>query len=456
MAPVAHPNGQITPSSRSRAAIVVPPRHTGAPMPPAHGPATMPSSPTDAARRTALARIRLRATLLLVAVTIVFAATFFLGDATWVGFVRATAEAAMVGGVADWFAVVALFRHPLGLPIPHTAVIPHSKEGLGANLATFVGDNFLDPDQLAARIDEADLATRAGVWLADPANAEATAHRVADLLVAVVDDLDSDRMIEGLARLAERGIDSLPTARLAGRGLDAAITEGQHHQVLTAALVGIRSAIVDNADVLRRRLYQESPKWVPPALDDIVFDRAAAGLTRFLDEVAADPDHPVRGIVDQRLRDLAHSLQEDATTADAVRDHLQGLARNPAIHDWAVTTWDEIAGLVRTAAADPESAVRADLTLRLQELGRRLREDDRVREGVNDWIASVAPAIARGSRTEIAALVSATVDRWDPDETSDRLELWLGRDLQFVRINGTVVGGLVGLVLHTITVLAGG
>ena len=420
----------------------------------------MPPAPStldgDRARRASLARIRLRATLLLVLVTAVFAATFFLGEATWVGFVRATAEAAMVGGVADWFAVVALFRHPLGLPIPHTAVIPRSKEGLGANLATFVSDNFLDPDQLARRIDEADLATRAGEWLAAPANADATAGRVADLLVVLVDDLDSDRVVAGIADLAARGVDTLPTARLAGRGLDAAIAEGQHHQVLTAAIIGIRTAVVDNADVLRRRLYRESPRWVPPALDDIVFDRAARGLVRFLDEVAADLDHPVRAIIDQRLQDLATSLQEDPATGDAVRDHLRELARNPAIHDWAATTWDEIAAAVRSAAADPDSAVRRDLAGRLRRLGQQLQHDQRVRGGVNDWIASVAPTIARESRSEIAALVTATVDRWDPEETSDRLELWLGRDLQFVRINGTVVGGLVGAVLHMITVLAGG
>jgi uncharacterized membrane-anchored protein YjiN (DUF445 family) len=410
----------------------------------------------DTVRRAALARTRRRATLLLVMVTIVFAATFFLGEATWVGFVRATAEAAMVGGVADWFAVVALFRHPLGIPIPHTAVIPRSKEGLGANLATFVSDNFLDPDQLAHRIDEADLAARAGAWLEEPANAEATAARVADLLVALVDDLDSDRMVAGVADLATRAVETLPTARLAGRGLAAAIAEGQHHAVLTAAIGGIRTAVVENADVLRRRLYRESPRWVPPALDDIVFDRAARGLVRFLDEVAADPGHPVRTIVDRRLQDLATSLQEDPATAEAVREQLRDLANNPAIHDWAAATWDEIATVVRSAAADPASTIRTDLAERLRHLGHQLQHDDRVRHGVDDWIGSVAPTIARESRSEIAELVAATVDRWDPEETSDRLELWLGRDLQFVRINGTVVGGLVGLVLHTVTVVAGG
>lgn len=411
---------------------------------------------TDATRRRDLVRIRRRATLLLAAVTVVFGLTFLLDDAVWIGFLRATAEAAMVGGVADWFAVVALFRHPLGLPIPHTAVIPESKQGLGANLATFVSDNFLDPDDLTTRLSDADLAARAGHWLESDDHAVQTAARLSEVLVSLLDDMDADRMATGLADVTVRGLDSLPSVELAGRGLDAAITNGQHHQVLTAMLSRVQTAIEDNASVLRQRLYAESPRWVPPALDDIVFDRAMAGLTRFLAEVSDDPNHPVRGIVDQRLRALAESLQQDPTTAQTVRNRIRALAESPEIHDWATATWNEIATSVRASADDAGSPLRRNLERRLLDLAARLQHDDGVRARINEWVASVAPAIARESRTEIAALVAATVDRWDPDETSDRLELWLGRDLQFVRINGTVVGGLVGLVLHAVTLALGG
>ncbi len=406
-------------------------------------------------RRAGLIGARRRATLLLAFVTVVFAATLAMDDATWVGFVRATAEAAMIGGIADWFAVVALFRHPLGIPIPHTAVIPRSKEGLGANLATFVADNFLDPDDLAQRLESADLATRAGTWLAAGDNAANTASRLADVLATLLDDLDAQRVGAGIVEAAVGTLDRVPTVQLAGRGLDAAISDGHHDDMLTAALLGVRAAIADNEKVLRRRLYEESPRWVPPALDDLVFDRAAAGLTRFLTEVAHDPDHPVRAVIDQRLRELATTLQSDPAAADAVRQRLRDLADNPVVLDWATQTWAEIATSIRQSATDPTSPLRRNLEERLGELADRLHHDAALRASVNDWVAAAAPAVARESRNEIAGLVAATVDRWDPDETSERLELWLGRDLQFVRINGTVVGGLVGLLLHTITVAVG-
>lgn len=410
----------------------------------------------DAARRHALVRIRRGATFLLAAVTAVFGLTFLLGDAVWVGFLRATAEAAMVGGVADWFAVVALFRHPLGLPIPHTAVIPESKEGLGANLATFVSDNFLDPDDLTTRLTDADLAARAGHWLESGDNATQTAARLSQILVSLLDDMDADRMATGLVDATVRGLESLPSVELAGRGLDAAIANGQHHQLLTVMLSGVRTAIEDNSPLLRQRLYAESPRWVPPALDDIVFDRAVAGLTRFLAAVSDDPNHPVRDIVDQRLQGLARSLQQDPTTAETVRSRIRSLAESPEIRDWAIATWEEVSSSVKASADDADSPLRRSLERRLSDLAGRLQHDDEVRARINEWVTSVAPAIARESRTEIAALVAGTVDRWDPEETSDRLELWLGRDLQFVRINGTVVGGMVGFALHAVTLALGG
>lgn len=408
-------------------------------------------------RRAGLARARRRATGMLVAVAGVFVATLVVGDpvasTTWLGFVQATAEAAMVGGLADWFAVVALFRHPLGLPIPHTAVIPRSKEGLGANLATFVADNFLDPDDLATRLTDADVAGRVGRWLDHADNRAATTDRLLDVLVTVVDDLDADRVAAGMASSAVGLVETVPVGDLAGRGLQAAIADRHHSDLFTAAVLGIRRAVLDNELVLRRRLYQESPKWVPPALDDMVYDRAVAGLTRFLDEMATDPDHAFRGIVDDRLALLARRLQQDAHLQQRIRDGLVDLADNDVVHVWATETFDRIAAMVHEAAAGRSAPLWSTLEARLADLARRLQDDPRLRESVDDWIRSTAPTVARASRHEISDLVAATVDRWDADETSDRLELWLGRDLQWVRINGTIVGGLVGLVLHALTLL---
>lgn len=412
---------------------------------------------TDPVRRRRLAAARRRATGLLLAVTVVFVATLVVDEptasSTWLGYVRAAAEAAMVGGLADWFAVVALFRHPLGIPIPHTAVIPESKDGLGANLATFIADNFLDPDDLARRLTDADVAGRVGRWLADERHLEATTDHVVDVVVQLVDRFDADQVADILASGTQRGVESLPVADLLGNGLEAAITHGEHHRLVTAAVHGFRDAIIDHAPVLRGRLYAESPRWVPPVLDDLVFDRAAAGLISFLDEVAADLDHPVRGVVDQRLQDTAAALHNDPALQARVTVGLADLADHGGVRDWVAATWEHIAAAVHTAAAGDGAPLRHAIHGRLVDLARQLRDDPVLRRRVDGWVVALAPAVARESRHEIGALVAATVDRWDADETSDRLELWLGRDLQFVRINGTVVGGLVGLVLHTLTLL---
>lgn len=406
------------------------------------------------AQRAGLAAARRRATGLLVVVTLVFAATFFLPDETWVGFVRAMAEAAMVGGLADWFAVVALFRHPLGIPIPHTAVIARSREGLGSNLATFVEDQLLEPEVVASRLRDADLAGRVGAWLAVEDNAEQVAASVATTLATVLDGLDRRAVADDLAELAGRGLAAMPVADLAGRGLEAAIAEGQHQEVLTAAIRGVRSALVDHRAVLRERLGRESPWWVPPALDDVVFDRASAALQRFLAELADAPDHELRRAVDDQLRVLVVRLRTDPAIAARLSERVDDLANRQEVRAWAATTAERLVDALAASALDDQSQVRDRLTRAITTLAEQLTTDEQLRGRVDEWITDLAPSIADASRREVGRIIATTVEGWDLEDTSARLELWLGRDLQWVRINGTLVGGLVGLVLHTITVLA--
>jgi len=410
---------------------------------------------SDEARRAGLVRARRRATLLLVAVGVVFLATFVLPDTTLVGFVRATAEAAVIGGVADWFAVVALFRHPLGIPIPHTAVISSSKDGLGRNLATFVEEQLLDPAVVAERLRSADLAARAGAWLRERRNADRVAEALATTLASVLEGLDREAVADDLADLAARGITAMPLADLAGQGLEAAIAQDQHQEVLTAAIRGVRRALVDHRDMLRTRLGQESPRWVPPALDDLVFDRASEALDRFLGELAANPGHELRGAVDDQLADLVVRLRTDPDVAAALTNRLGDLAARDDVQAWAASTASHLVEAMAASALDDRSEVRDRLAIALTTLGDKLSDDPDLRARVDEWITDLAPAIARASRREVARTIATTVDGWDLEDTSSRLELWLGRDLQFVRINGTVVGGLVGLVLHTVVVLAG-
>lgn len=415
----------------------------------------MPLSEYDADRLTGLTRTRRRATGLLVLATLVFAATFFMGDATWVGFLRSTAEASMIGGLADWFAVVALFRHPLGIPIPHTAVIPKSKEGLGHSLGEFIRNNFLAPDHIVERLEAARVSEKLGTWLADPTNSDVAAGHIATTLGAIVEGLDSKEIEDELERMVVERLRALPMAEMVGRGMEAAIAGGQHRPMLTAAIRGIATSMDDNRTALRRRLGDESPWWVPEAVDDAVFDRAYLALKRFLGELAADADHEVRRTIDARLSDLSVRLRTDPDLAKLVSDRVDDLAGHPELRAWARGTWSELATALIDASGRPDSRLRARLGSALQGFGARLAADASMQNRIETWIRSLAPPLAAAGQREIGDLIATTVDRWDPVDTSRRLELWLGRDLQFVRINGTVVGALAGLLIHTVVHLSG-
>lgn len=410
----------------------------------------------DLVRLAALKRARRRATGLLVVVTAIFVATFFMGDASWVGFLRSTAEASMIGGLADWFAVTALFRHPLGIPIPHTAVIPRSKEGLGASLAEFVRHNFLAPDQIVERLDAAHVPRRLGEWLRLDANADLVAGHVATTLGAIAEGLDAEAVEDELERLVVARLRSLPIAELVGRGMEAAIADGQHRGIMTASISGIAATMDDNRAALRRRLGDESPWWVPEAIDDVVFEKAYDTLHRFLEELAADPDHEIRHTIDRRLAELAHRLRTDPEMAQLVADRVDDLATHPELRTWARGTWSQLAQALVEASSRPDSRLRARIAAALTDLGERLATDPSLQERVEVWLRSLAPPLAQAGQRELGDLIALTVDRWDPEDTSYRLELWMGRDLQFVRINGTLVGGLAGLTIHTLVFVLGG
>lgn len=411
-------------------------------------------SPYDTQRLTALRRTRRRATGLLVAMTGVFIATFFMGEATWVGFVRTTAEASMIGGLADWFAVTALFRHPLGIPIPHTAVIPNTKEGLGRSLGEFVRQNFLSPDQIVDRLAGADIARRLGGWMSDPGHADVVAGHLAATIGAVAEGLDSEAVEDELERVVVERLRALPMADMVGRGMQAAVADGQHRPMMTVAIAGVANAMDDNRSALRRRLGEESPWWVPDAVDDAVFERAYDALQRFLSELAADPDHEIRRTIDDRLENLAHRLRTDPELARLVATRVDELTTHPELRAWARGTWSELAGALAEASERPDSRLRRRIASIMADLGTRLAEDTQLQGRLETWFRSLAPPLARAGQREIGDLIATTVDRWDADDTSRRLELWMGRDLQFVRINGTVVGGLAGLAIHTIVFFA--
>jgi len=394
--------------------------------------------------------------MLLGLVALVFVATFWMPDTTATGFLRAFAEAGMIGGLADWFAVVALFRHPLGIPIPHTAIIPNSKEGLGRNLATFIVRNFLDPSLIAERLDHAEPARSLGRWLTDPDNARAVSGQVAAVAAGLAEGLASDEVRTDLERVLKPQLGRLPYAEIGSRILETTVQGGHHRPLIDAGIRGIVDAMVTNRAVLRRRLGDESPWWVPEQLDDAVFDRAFGALVTFLLEVAADPEHPLRKTVEAQLSVLSERLENDHELNAQVAARMGELIETPEVGEFIDAQWRAIATAVAEAAERPESELRESIAVALSGFGHRLSTDETLAERVDGWIVSVAGPVAGAARREIGTLIEVTVDRWDTRDASRRLEIWMGRDLQFVRVNGTLVGGLAGLLIHAAVLGFGG
>ena len=408
-------------------------------------------SPPEQTKERQLAAAKRQATALLGAVAAVFVVvTVIGGDATWVGYVQATAEASLVGGLADWFAVTALFRHPLGVPIPHTAIVRQRKDQFGATLGDFVQESFLTPESVAERVSAARVAERVAAWLAEPANAARLAGHAADALAALAElvrDEDVHELVEDVVR---QRLESVPLAPLAGRTLRFLIADGRHDDVLDAAIRGLDRWLDEHRDELRDRFGQRSPWWVPGPVEHRIFERLLDGTRTVLQEMAADPRHELRRRLDVRLHQLATELETSAALAERGEQLKRELLEQPQVREWVASMWGDVKPELRAQAVDPESQLRRRLTAAVEAAGRRLRDDHALTAKVQEAVEGGARYVVRHFHGEIAGLVTGTIARWDGEETSHRLELLLGRDLQYIRINGTVVGGATGLVLHTV------
>jgi uncharacterized membrane-anchored protein YjiN (DUF445 family) len=406
---------------------------------------------STALRARRLAAARRRATALLVGATALFVAVTAAGaHGTLLGYVQAAAEASMVGGVADWFAVTALFRRPLGLPIPHTALIVERKDQFAATLGQFVQENFLNADVLAERLRSAGLVPRLAGWLADEANAARFAGHAADLGVNVAEALRDEDVQRVLTAELTRAVDAVEVAPLAGRALRVIIAGGHHAELFNAIVSAADRYLADHHVELRERFQGESPRWLPDAAYRLVFDRLYNRLRQRLVTMAADPDDEARGQFEEWIGALPSRLE----TSPELRERGERLKRDilgsAELRDWSSSLWRRAKDALRTQAADPESELRRQLTAALVAAGQRLGSDRRLQEGLERVVESGARALADQFHDELADLVTGTIERWDAAETSSQLELLLGPDLQYIRINGTVVGAGVGLALHAI------
>jgi uncharacterized membrane-anchored protein YjiN (DUF445 family) len=424
---------------------------------PAPRPTVPLASLDDPQRAGDLARMKRLATGLFLLAAAVFLACVLIGEeaGAWVGYVRAAAEASMVGALADWFAVTALFRHPLGLPIPHTAIIPRKKDQIGAGLGTFVQENFLTRAVVEEKLTTIDVPGRLGGFLAAPGRAERLAGDASVALTALTELLRDEELEPAVAAIVDRKLRETPAAPVVARVLELVVEGDRHQEVLSAALRLLARFLEENRLVFRAQLGDASPSWVPDWVDDRVFDRVFAGLQGFLDEVGADPRHELRRSYDARLRVYVHALRTDPDTAGRIEELKRELLEHPAVRTWSGSLWTNAKTAVLTAAADPGSELRTRIAGVIGRLAQSLQDDPLLRELVQRHSHTVAGYLVERFSGDLADLVSSTVARWDTDETSRRIELQVGRDLQWIRVNGTVVGGLAGLLIYTVAQILG-
>ncbi len=413
--------------------------------------------PAQEAVNPALVRMRIVATGLLVAMAVVFLVSRAIGPVhPAVGFVRAFAEAAMVGGLADWFAVTALFRHPLGVPIPHTAIIPRNKDRIGDTLAVFLRDNFLLPAVISRRMRRLDVAGAIARWLTDPPEGAGGRFRsgASKLVAQVLEGLDPAR----LGGMVKAGIGArlreTEMSPILGQLLKASIAEGRHAPLLDAGIRWAAQALAANDHLIRAMVHDRAGsllRWT--GLDGAVANKLIDGLDKLLGEVAEDPHHPLRVRAEEGLARFAEELQHDPAMRARIETLKNELLGNPAMQRWLDGLWEQARAALLGIARDPERAMAGKLGDILRQLGETLQRDPRLSHTINRFVRRAVVGIAADYGDGIVRLVSETVRGWDADTITRRLENAVGRDLQYIRVNGTIVGGLVGLAIHTIDLL---
>ncbi|MET0870881.1 MAG: DUF445 domain-containing protein [Paeniglutamicibacter terrestris] len=405
----------------------------------------------DAAKAVALRKMKRLATGLLIIMAVIFAVAFALqGRYPWLEYVRAAAEGGMVGALADWFAVTALFKHPMGLKIPHTAIIPRKKDQIGESLGQFVQENFLSRDVIETKLQQFDVARSAGGWLAKEESATRVAQEVATAVGAVLEVLDDRDVLALLESLAKKHMLAPEWSSTLGRIMQRVIIDGHHKPAVDLLAERAEQWVTANRSMIVSLVSERSPSWVPSVVDTLLGEKLYRESQKFVQGVRNDPEHSLRLSIDTWLEKFASDMQSDEEMIERVEALKHSLLGDAQLRELAATSWSSIKAALVDAMENPESELRRSLIAAIRDFGSRLHDDEHLALKVNTWVLNAVGYVVENYRGQITSLITDTVARWDGKETSEKIELQVGRDLQFIRINGTVVGSLAGLVIFSL------
>jgi len=408
----------------------------------------------EATRQAQLDGMKRRATALLIAATVVFIVSrFFESRYPWVGIIRATKEAAMVGGLADWFAVTALFRHPLGIPIPHTAIVPARKDRVGRTLGAFVQKNFLTREVIANRLRSIDVATRLAQWLASPDNVRQISRHTASSLASAAQLVPDSEVEAFIDRSVEERVRSVKAAPLLSRVLSIITADNRHQELLNEAIRLAANTVEDSRALIRLRVEEETPWWVPSAIDDKIYRKIVSAIERTLIEVRDDPSHPLRERFDGAIHDFIEKLNNSPAVATRIEALKEELLLSDTARRFSSGLWGRAKNALVRYAEAPDGFAPGTIERAITSFGDAVLNDPELLKKVDEFVVDIAMFLVDRYQSEVADLISHTVASWDPEVTSHRVELAIGRDLQFIRINGTIVGGLAGMAIYLISKL---
>ena len=409
---------------------------------------------TDEEKKIQLRNYKMFATGLFALMAVIFVVMTILekkNPAHWIGYIRAFSEAAMVGALADWFAVTALFHYPLGIRIPHTNLIENSKERIGDNLGNFVVENFLSPQNIRPYIQKLKISSFVGDWLSKERNQENLMKELSNIVLDILNKLDDTEVVNFIGKKAKEMTDDVKINEIIGNGLDYVLDKNDHQRFITNLSKQIKEYVLNNQKMVKERVKSESFFLIPKFVDDGIAEKITKGLSNYFEEVELDENHSLRAEITQKLYEFSKEIQTEEKWVEEFRTIKNDFLKEEKIQQYSTDIWNSIKKSLSKELEEEQSALKNYLRKNLTELSENLKTDEVFQNKIDHWVRVTAYKYILKNTHQFGALISSTVGNWEGKELSEKLELEVGKDLQFIRVNGTIVGGFVGLIIYTVT-----